>query len=605
MLVPISIFLANTLRYGAVVPLDHFFAAWPVMLTSTLATPIVLITTRLPWIKISAFDVYSALRIACAAGLLGLVASLTSYVFNVDYLLSIPIIFAVIFFTFSFLGHLLFRHLAIVSRRSKIAVPVAIFGAGSAGLQLASFLRRSDEVQLVCFFDDDPSYNGLIISFLRVYARSAIKKMVETGQVQKIFVALPSIDQVVVSQLINELSVFGVEIQTLPSIADFISGRSNILTPVSTDALLGRNVIDLDIPAVAESFAGRVVMVTGAGGSIGSELCSQLLECRPKKIVLFEQCELALYNIEAALTPSAEKGTISLIARLGSVCNQTEVENVMRLENVEVVLHAAAYKHVPLVEKNEVKGAENNVLGTKTVAEAALRQGVERFILISTDKAVRPTSVMGATKRMAELVLQDIATRSTVTRFSTVRFGNVLGSSGSVIPLFQKQIRGGGPVTVTHTEVTRFFMTIPEAARLVLLAGAFSKGADVFVLDMGSPMNILEIAKRMIAMSGGSIRSPQNPNGIEIVVTGLRPGEKLYEELLIDDNNLQPTPHVKILRAVENGIIETQVVRMIKDLENAVKVSNCKDVRNVLTTYVEGYTAPESSGSISNEFVLD
>ena len=322
--------------------------------------------------------------------------------------------------------------------------------------------------------------------------------MVANEQVARILIAIPSMDQSGISRIVEDLGELGVEIQVLPSFVDLISGRSKELQLVAPEALLGREKVNLDLPVVAKSYAGRSVMVTGAGGSIGSELCKQLLECNLERIVLFEQSEYALYEIEAALRAGAASKNIEVVARLGSVCDRLRVEAIMRNQKVEIVLHAAAYKHVPLIEENEIEGARNNILGTRTLAESAMAAGVERFILVSTDKAVRPTNIMGATKRLAELVLQDLASRSVKTRFSMVRFGNVLGSSGSVLPLFQKQIRQGGPVTVTHPDVTRFFMTIPEASRLVLLAGAFSEGGDVFVLDMGKPMRIIDIARRMI-----------------------------------------------------------------------------------------------------------
>jgi FlaA1/EpsC-like NDP-sugar epimerase len=316
--------------------------------------------------------------------------------------------------------------------------------------------------------------------------------------------------------------------------------------------------------------------------------------------VLFEQSEYALYEIEAALSREATLSrvgaaseNIQVVARLGSVCDRRRVDEVLRTQDVEIILHAAAYKHVPLVEENEVEGARNNILGTKTLAEAAMAVGVERFILVSTDKAVRPTNIMGATKRLAELVLQDFASRSDKTRFSMVRFGNVLGSSGSVLPLFQKQISQGGPVTVTHPDVTRFFMTVTEASRLVLLAGAFSQGGEVFVLDMGKPMRIFDIARRMIEMSGSTVKSPANPGGIEIVVTGLRPGEKLYEELLINDSSLMETPHKKILRAQEEKYSEIKTKQMLKRFEAAIAGVNADEVRKLVREYANGYHTPQ------------
>ncbi len=384
----------------------------------------------------------------------------------------------------------------------------------------------------------------------------------------------------------------------LPSYVDLISGRSAEMKTVSPDALLGCDKVALDVPDIAKAYAGRVVMVTGAGGSIGAELCRQILDCGPARIVLFEQSEFALYNIDLELCAKAEATRIGVVARLGSVTNPLRVAAVMREEAVEIVLHAAAYKHVPLVEKNELEGARNNVLGTQIVAAAAQAAGVERFILVSTDKAVRPTNIMGATKRMAEMVVQDLALRSNGTRYSMVRFGNVLGSSGSVLPLFQDQIRMGGPVTVTHPEVTRYFMTIPEAARLVLLAGAYSTGGDLFVLDMGQPVRILDIARRMIELSGGRVRDESNPDGIEIQITGLRPGEKLYEELLIDPANMIVTPHAKILRASEAGLSQIEVAGMLREIRSAIDDSDAARLRHGIEGFVSGYQRPKQKSEI-------
>ena len=471
LLVPAGLYIAYALRFGNSFPLESLSDSWQILVATVAAAPVTVVFCRLPWIKLSTLDFRGALRIAAAGCLLGAVASLTSLIFGIGSLRSIPAIFAVTFFILSFFS----RVSVILSlqwvAKSRNATPVAIFGAGAAGIQLSSALRQSPEVVPVCFVDDDPSYKGLNIAGLRVHSRGGLKRLVAGGQVSRVLIAIPSLDQSGVARIVEDLDELGVEIQVLPSFVDLISGRSTELQLVAPEALLGREKVNLDLPVVAKSYAGRSVMVTGAGGSIGSELCKQLLECNPERIVLFEHSEYALYEVEAALRAGAARKNIEVVARLGSVCDRRRVEAIMRNQKVEIVLHAAAYKHVPLIEENEIEGARNNILGTRTLAETALAAGVERFILVSTDKAVRPTNIMGATKRLAELVLQDLAFRSVKTRFSMVRFGNVLGSSGSVLPLFQKQIRHGGPVTVTHPNVTRFFMTIPEASRLVLLAG--------------------------------------------------------------------------------------------------------------------------------------
>jgi FlaA1/EpsC-like NDP-sugar epimerase len=369
---------------------------------------------------------------------------------------------------------------------------------------------------------------------------------------------------------------------------------------VSPDELLGRDKVELDTPEIARAYAGRVIMVTGAGGSIGSELCRQLLKCKPAHIILFEQSEFALYTIDRDLRDRANEVGIPITIRLGSITNMARVASVIADEGVNIILHAAAYKHVPMVEDNALEGARNNVLGTQVVADCARAAGIERMILISTDKAVRPTNVMGATKRMAELVVQNMQTRTQKTNFSMVRFGNVLGSSGSVLPLFQAQIIAGGPVTVTHEDVTRFFMTIPEAARLVLLAGAYATGGDVFVLDMGEPQKIIDIACKMIKLSGRTIKDPQTGEGdIAIEVTGLRPGEKLYEELLLDDDSLVGTPHPKILRAEEATLSKIEVVGMLKELQLCMEENSPHRLRKLMARCVDGYPAiaPQSAAA--------
>ena len=354
---------------------------------------------------------------------------------------------------------------------------------------------------------------------------------------------------------------------------------------VDPAALLGRDALEKELPDVSDIYSGRRILVTGAGGSIGSELCRQLVQCRPETLILMDHGEHVLFQIERELRGLAPD--LEIIPILGSVCDAALVNVLMRAKKIDVVLHAAAYKHVPLVESNAIEGMRNNVIGTRTVANAAREAGVERFILVSTDKAVRPSSVMGASKRFAEMIVQDLATRSDRTRFSMVRFGNVLGSSGSVIPVFADQIAQGGPVTLTHPEVTRYFMTIPEAVRLVLLAGSFARDGDVFVLDMGEPVAIQDIARRMIEASGYSVRDAANPRGdIEIEITGLRPGEKLHEELLIGSDMLT-TPHPRILRAQEGHLSEIELAKALRSLSEAIETRDVALLRSILAQWIE------------------
>ena len=601
-LVPLCLYGAFCLRLGTLTPFTYMSPSWLLFPSLTLAGAIICGVVQLHRIKLHALERHGVLRIGLVVMVLTVAAMVLSYLLGVWAPRSVPLIFGVLFFC-AVLGirMIVLGLLALMEAWSSDKVPVAIYGAGAAGIQLASALRQSKELSPVVFVDDNPSLRGLIVSGLRVQSPNALEDLVVQSKISRVLVAMPSISHARQSALLARLDGLNCEVQILPSYVDLIAGKGGVgdLRTVTPDALLGRDKVDLDIPDVAKAYAGRTVMVTGAGGSIGSELCRQLIGTTPAHIVLFERSELALYQIDAELAPIAKAAGIVLTTRLGSVTDQRRVRDVMTETQTEIVIHAAAYKHVPLVEDNELEGARNNVLGTQVVAEAARDVGVERFILISTDKAVRPTNIMGATKRMAELVVQDLQTRADKTRFSMVRFGNVLGSSGSVLPLFERQIRRGGPVTVTHSDVTRFFMTIPEAARLVLLAGAYAEGGDVFVLDMGEPMRILDIARRMIELSGRTVREYGNGD-IEIEITGLRPGEKLYEELLIDDGSLRTTPHEKILRAEEAMLSQIEVAAMLSELNRVLEISDVAAIRDLIEKRVVGYHQQQELPAANN-----
>ena len=595
LLVPVSLYAAFALRLGTPSTFPMMQSSWTLFPLLILGGVIIFQMLDLPRIKLHSFDAYAMRRIGTAAVMLTVAAMILSYLFGLWAPRSVPLIFGVIFFVAAVLMRLV--GLAVVQAvlgHLGDAVPVAIYGAGMAGIQLASALRQSNEARPILFVDDNPALWGLLVSGLQVQTPKNLPALVAAGKVSRVLLAMPSINRSRQSKLVAHLKEQNCEVHVMPSYADLVAGRglTDTMVPVAPDTLLGRDKVDLDIPDVAKAYAGRCVMVTGAGGSIGSELCRQLLDIKPSHIVLFERSEFELYKIDNELRTLAEAAGITVTTRLGSIIDARRVREVMEATQVEIVLHAAAYKHVPLVEENELEGARNNVLGTQVVAEAAEAAGVERFILISTDKAVRPTNIMGATKRMAELVIQDLQTRSTSTKFSMVRFGNVLGSSGSVLPLFEQQIRRGGPVTVTHPDVTRFFMTIPEAARLVLLAGAYATGGDVFVLDMGKPMKILDIARRMIELSGRSVL--ENGLGdIEIAITGLRPGEKLYEELLIDDASLRGTPHSKILRAEEAMLSQIEIASMLREVNKALEAADTGALRKLIESRVDGYHRQE------------
>ena len=603
LLVPIALYCAFALRYGTATPWMPIVDSWVLFPVLTMWGVGIIWALRLHRIKLNAFDTHSMANIALAALFLTGSAIILSYVLNLSAPRSVPVLLGLFFCMFAVCARLCgLSLLRWVSQNHSNRKPVAIYGAGAAGIQLAAALRQASEARPVFFIDDNPTLHGLMVAGLPVYGPDKLGKLISVRGIEQILLAVPSMTKERRDEVIAKLGAYDVEVRVLPSYVELMSGKGLMqsLHTVAPDQLLGRDKVALDTPEIAKTYAGRVVMVTGAGGSIGSELCRQLLNCNPARIILFEQGEFQLYTIDQELQAEAKATGIPVIARLGSVTNKARVTGVIAEEGVEIILHAAAYKHVPLVEENELEGARNNVLGTQVVTEAAAAAKLERFILISTDKAVRPTNIMGATKRMAELVVQDTQTRHDATKFAMVRFGNVLGSSGSVLPLFQKQIARGGPVTVTHKDVTRFFMTIPEAARLVLLAGAYAKGGDVFVLDMGEPQKIIDIAHRMITLSGRKVKDPKTGVGdIEIKVTGLRPGEKLYEELLIDDDSLRPTPHAKILRAQEGMLSQIEVASMVRELQGSIIEADTVRLRRLIAARVEGYHVQENDSQVS------
>ncbi len=557
-------------------------------------------------IKLSGFESGSIPRFAWVSLGLMLSAFAVSYVADLRTPRSVPMILGLLFFMTAIGTRM--AALRVLHRLQDTGVkrdPVIIYGAGVAGVQLASALRRGREMRPVAFVDDNTGLHGLVVAGLTVHPPRDLTTLVEKRGIKQIVLAIPSLGRERQAELASDLAMLDVQVQFLPSFADMIASASLVesLRTFSPDDLLGRNAVDPGTPEVARTYRGRSVMVTGAGGSIGSELCRQILKCKPARLVLFELSEFALYAIEKELRGLADARGVEIAPRLGSVCDRGRMDHLIAEFGVEVMVHAAAYKHVPMVEENPAEGTRNNVLGTLTAARAARDAGVDRFILVSTDKAVRPTSVMGATKRMAEIAVQDLQTRSTVTKFALVRFGNVLGSSGSVIPLFKEQIQSGGPVTLTDARVTRYFMTISEAAGLVLLAGAYATGGDVFVLDMGEPVRIRDLAARMIRMSGKTVCDADTPDGdIEIREIGLRPGEKLYEELLIDTDML-PTPHEKILRAQEEFPSEFDVRRVLAALEREIASGDPNALKAALAELVSGFQvdgvdAPDEDGAL-------
>ena len=482
--------------------------------------------------------------------------------------------------------------------RSALA-KVLIYGAGASGRQLAGALANSSELNVVGYLDDDRHLHGSIMAGLPIYNPGDLAALVESSGIRDVLLALPNAARQRRNEILENMRTARVTVRTMPDLTALAQGLISIsdLRELDIEDLLGRNIIAPDQALLDRNIRNKVVLVTGAGGSIGSELCRQILKNRPASLLLVEQNEYGLYAIHGELEKSAltiGDSDIRIIPFLASVRDVQRLHHIMNAWKPHTVYHAAAYKHVPLVEYNPTEGIKNNVLGTVAAARAAQNAGVENFVLISTDKAVRPTNIMGASKRLAEMVLQAIDAEEPVggtrTNFSMVRFGNVLGSSGSVVPLFRQQIRDGGPVTLTHSEITRYFMTIPEASQLVIQAGAMSTGGDVFVLDMGEPVKIADLARRMVELSGLIVRDEENPDGdIELHITGLRPGEKLYEELLIGDDP-QPTPHPRIMRAREDFLHWPELSKRLAALEKALDDNNIPSARTMLETLVSGYT---------------
>lgn len=468
---------------------------------------------------------------------------------------------------------------------------VLIYGAGGAGRQLAAALANSHEMQVAGFLDDDDRLHGHVLNGQPIYNPADLLNLVGTLGIGYVLLAMPSIGRKRRNEILSHITSARVTVRTLPSLSDLAQGRVSVsdLQELDIDDLLGREPVAPNHILLARNILGKVVMVTGAGGSIGSELCRQILSVGPSTLLLIEQSEFALYGIHQELEEKLAGGAVKLVPLLASVQDADRMHEIMSTWRPETVYHAAAYKHVPLVEHNPAEGVKNNVLGTLNTARAAMENGVTDFVLISTDKAVRPTNIMGASKRLAEMVLQALAANEPGTKFTMVRFGNVLGSSGSVVPRFRQQIRDGGPITLTHPEITRYFMTIPEAAQLVIQAGAMAKGGDVFVLDMGESVRIMDLARRMVELSGLTVRDEDHPDGdIEIEITGLRPGEKLYEELLIGDNP-KPTNHSRIMKAHEELLPWAELEPRLQALDMALNVNDIGVIRQMLQQLVAGY----------------
>ena len=492
------------------------------------------------------------------------------------------------------IGSRLFANFYLSER--KYEKKVVIYGAGSAGIQLASALRVSTEMQPIAFIDNNSSLHDTFLGGIKVLAPAKLEKLALRKKVDEVLIAIPSASRSTLRSLLKDIEKYSVKVRILPGLAELAQGKVSVseLKEVDISDLLGRYEVEANQNLINKNIKDKVVLITGAGGSIGSEISRQAAKNKPKKIIILDSNEYSLYKIRNEL--EGVSGDFELYTLLASVTNKKRMTEICETFQVDTIYHSAAYKHVPLVEENPFEAITNNILGTQICAQVAINTKVDTFVLISTDKAVRPTNIMGATKRFSELILQSMASDNSFankTRMTMVRFGNVLGSSGSAIPLFQQQIKEGGPVTVTHPEVMRYFMSIPEAAELVIQAGAMGKGGDVFVLDMGEPVNIYELAKRLINLSGMELKDEDNIEGdIEIIFTGLRPGEKLYEELLIGDN-VSSTDHSQILRAEEDFLPKKELDNHIEHLKHAEKERDVVALKEILQQVVVEFTPDE------------
>lgn len=599
----LTVWLAFYLRLGEFVFLSGS-ALWAVVASMGIALPIFILSGL--YRAIFRYNGWPALlAVARAVGIYGLLyASIFTAIGVAGVPRTVGIIQPILLLLFIGASRALARvwlgdqYLSILKHSSR--PKVLIYGAGTTGRQLAAAMANSHEMRVVGFLDDDDRLHGHVLNDQPIYKPADLDNLVATLNISNVFLAMPSLSRRSRNAILNQMRSARVAVRTLPSMTDLAQGKVSIsdLRELDVDDLLGREPVAPNYILLSKKIMGKVVLVTGAGGSIGSELCRQILALSPAKLLLIEQSEFALYAIHQELENKIagldEVIRPVLLPLLASVYDEIRIREIMSTWHPDTVYHAAAYKHVPLVEHNQAEGIKNNVLGTLRTAQAAAENGVTDFVLISTDKAVRPTNVMGASKRLAEMALQALAGTQISTKFCMVRFGNVLGSSGSVTLKFRQQIRDGGPVTLTHPEVTRYFMTIPEAAQLVIQAGAMAKGGDVFVLDMGQPLRVMDLAQRMIELSGLTLKDERNPDGdIEIAVTGLRPGEKLFEELLIGDSP-KPTAHPGIMKAQEEFIPWDVFEAKLYALEMALNVNDVGVIRLMMQQLVAGYVPSDN-----------
>lgn len=594
----LTVWLAFYLRLGEFVPLSGR-ALWAVAASILIALPIFIVSGL--YRAIFRYSGWPALKtVAWAVGVYGI---LFASIFTAIGIQEVPRTIGIIqpILLLFFIGTsrtfarvwLADKYQQVLKRASR--PKVLIYGAGTTGRQLVDAIANSHEMQVVGFLDDDERLRGQVLNGQPIFNPADLIDLITTLSVNHVLLAMPSVSRKRRNEILGRMRVARVSVRTLPSVTDLVKGKVSVssLNELDIDDLLGREPVMPNYSLLAKNVTNKIVMVTGAGGSIGSELCRQLLALSPTHLLLIEQSEFALYDIHQELESKITGDQTRLVPLLASVQDAVRMLEITSTWRPDIVYHAAAYKHVPLVEHNPAEGLKNNVLGTLRVAMASIQSGVSNFVLISTDKAVRPTNVMGASKRLAEMILQALAKNGYHTKFCMVRFGNVLGSSGSVVPKFRQQIRDGGPISLTHPDVTRYFMTIPEASQLVIQAAAMADSADVFVLDMGEPVKIMDLALRMVELSGLTVRDDENPDGdIELEIGGLRPGEKLYEELLIGDNPL-PTSHPRIMKAQEEFISWGRLEPKLVELERAFNVNDVGVMRHLMQELVTGYQANE------------
>lgn len=608
-LAPLSLLAALVVASGKLMDTAALGREIPALVVMALLAAVLAQVLGLPRVQLKSYDISGLGRSALLGALLGLALAAMMATGLSRMPLGTPIILALMFAVLSgTVRVVLLEILLAVYRRTQSETRVLIYGAGASGVQLAAALKSRGNLRLMGFLDDNVVLHGIKVAGRTVHSPQRMEVLIARLGIDQVLLAMPSLSQPRLTQIARRVAALGVEVQALPSFAQLMGGPELLdrLAPVSPGALLGRQRLDKALDGGGAAYAGRVVMVSGAGGSIGSEICRQVLSFKPTKLVLLEASEFNLFSIERELQVLVEDSGVPIVPVLGSVVDATLVAATIAAEGVQVILHAAAYKHVSLVERNPLAGIVNNVFGTQVIAQAAVDAGIERFVLVSTDKAVRPVGVMGATKRMAELVIGDLARRmgpggAGTTIMAMVRFGNVLGSSGSVVPIFQEQIARGGPVTVTDPEVTRYFMTIQEACRLVLWSGTMAQGGEIFVLDMGTPVRIHDLARQVIHSAGYTVRDADNPGGdIEIVTTGLRNGEKLHEELSIS-HRMVPTAHPKLSAVEEGTLTEFEVARALQGLRAAVDRGDGDGATEVLRHWlkrdIEKSVDPKSSSA--------